>query len=322
MNEIDSLEAFVAVAECGSFNLAARRLDGSNALMTRRIAKLEQRLGVRLIDRNTRHQTLTEEGVIFLQRTRAFLADLVCLEQAVKTQNYEISGTLRLVVSGDVPFTPIVRSLRCAYPAVQIAVKIVADSSELESGGFDAALVVNYDEEIPGYVNQTIGHVPMVVCASSVYVAIHGAPEHPGDLDGALAVGTDSSSIAIWKLVAANGAEITAAVDVLLAADTLEHVRKAAMAGIGAALLPASLIAEELRSGALVNLLPDYTASTSISVVYPDRRYLPRRTRVFCEAVNAHFAPLEATMCTDAHLESDSVESMSVVEPDAVRTAA
>jgi DNA-binding transcriptional LysR family regulator len=296
MNQIHAMRVFVRVAETESFRRAAQQLCVSNALVTRSIATLEAHLNTRLINRTTRNLALTEAGTRYLEGCRGLLEELDRLESALGDTQAEPGGTLRLVASGALSLfslTPLLEGFRRRYPKVKVRLTLTDRRVDLIEEGYDAGIVTGCLAPNHDLVEKPIGTHSLVVCAAPAYLAEHGEPRVPGQLaqHGFIGLPAEQHS-ANWHFTgpALHTEEI--ALQPVYSVNSAMMVRLAAIAGMGIAILPRQMVADDLASGALTRVMADHRVDdpdVKMSIVYPKRQFLPAKTRSFVEHTLAHF---------------------------------
>lgn len=290
MNEgrLSTIEAFLAVADSGGFGAAARTLGLNQSTVSRRVAQLEARLGVRLVARTTRSVSLTPAGEVFAARAREALGRLDDAEAEAGAAQADAAGLVRITAStafGRAVVAPALGALLEDYPRLRIELDLSDRYADLAVEPFD--LAVRLSSEAPsGWVATPIGRIAPRLCAAPAYVARHGAPAQPEDLDGhRIAVARTYSPRTAWRL--AWGGRVRR-IDVSPAATVsdfhalLDLVR----AGGGVAALPDFLCDAALRAGELVELLPGALAgSVTAHAVIPSHLRRARRVEVAVEAI-------------------------------------
>ncbi|WP_321879364.1 LysR family transcriptional regulator [Paraburkholderia bannensis] len=319
MNQIHAMRVFVRVAESQSFRRAAQQLDVSNALVTRSIAMLEAHLHTRLINRTTRNLSLTEAGLRYLEGCKSVLEELDHLEDSLAHTEREPSGTLRVMAAGALSLatlTPLIDGFRRLYPRVNVRLTLAEKHTELLEDGFDVGIVAACATRGGDFVEHALGTTAFVPCASPAWLAEHGEPLTPEQLEQHAAVTLPPEERSVSWLFARPG---ESAQQVTLqpgyAVNNMLMVRLAALAGMGVAVVPAPLVADDLAAGTLVRLLPGYEiedAQASMAIVYPRRQYLPAKTLRFVDYTIEHFqqaceekpAPLarHTARAADAHM--------------------
>lgn len=296
MNQIHAMRVFVRVAESQSFRRAAQQLDVSNALVTRSIAMLEAHLHTRLINRTTRNLSLTEAGLRYLEGCKSVLEELDHLEDSLAHTEREPSGTLRVMAAGALSLatlTPLIDGFRRLYPRVNVRLTLAEKNTELLDDGFDVGIVAACATRGGDFVEHALGTTAFVPCASPAWLAEHGEPLTPEQLEQHAAVTLPPEERSVSWLFARPG---ESAQQVTLqpgyAVNNMLMVRLAALAGMGVAIVPAPLVADDLAAGTLVRLLPGYEiedAQASMAIVYPRRQYLPAKTLRFVDYTVEHF---------------------------------
>lgn len=296
MNQIQTMRVFVCVAELQSFRRAARKLGVSNALVMRSIAMLETHLNTRLIHRTTCNLSLTEAGIRYLDGCRALLEEFDQLEASVERAVHEPVGTLRVAVSGLLSpgrITPLVDSYRRQYPKVRVQLTLTEGALDVIEAGYDAGLVTGGRlDGNPALIGHPLMPNTLALCAAPSYIERHGAPHRPDDLvrHACIALPADQHA-STWRFVDPDHFTHVVSLQPVYTVNSASMVRAATLAGTGISVLPESYIADALESGELVRILGDYRIDdpdTQLSIVYPNRQFLPARTRSFVEHALYH----------------------------------
>ncbi|WP_213297398.1 LysR family transcriptional regulator [Paraburkholderia sacchari] len=298
MNQIHAMRVFVTVAQSHSFRRAAQQLDVSNALVTRSVAMLEAHLHTRLINRTTRNLSLTEAGQRYLEGCRSVLDELDHLENALAHTEREPGGTLRVAAASTlslVTLTPLIDGYRRRYPRVNVRLTLAERQISLVEDGFDVGIVSASPmrDGDPDLVERTLGVATFVPCASPGWLAEHGEPRTPSQLarHAAVTLPPEARSVT-WQFARPGEPAQQVTLRPAYAVNNMLMVRHAALAGMGVAIVPASLVAEDLAAGTLVRLLPEYEIDdpeANMSIVYPNRQYLPAKTLRFVDYAVEHF---------------------------------
>lgn len=285
MSAFAGIEAFVRVVETGSVTAAAERLQTAKSSVSEAVRALEERLGVRLLDRGPRSVRPTEAGRVFYRRCLRMLeeAEAGRLEAAAIQQ--APTGRLRVAAPEGFSARFIVPSLAgflAAHPSVEVEIVEAAGFVRLAEEGFDLAIRVTGSPG-QGQVVRRLATSRVVLIASPVYVARHGAPATPSDLPHHRCIGFGPLAWRdTWRL-----GDATVTLRPVLVTHETEAVRSAALAGIGIAPVPDWLAADALVAGTLVRVLEGFeTAETGIYAVYPTNRLLTPAVRAFVD----HFA--------------------------------
>jgi len=293
---LSHLESFVRSAEAGSFSAGARLLGLTPAAVSKNVARLERSLGVRLFQRSTRRLTLTEGGERLLQQIGGALATLADAVQAAAEQDRQPAGTLKVSMGpgfGRAYLVPLLDGFLQRYPAVVPDWRFDNRQVDLVGEGFDAGIGSGLELK-DGMVARELGRVSVVAVAAPGYLAGQKTrPRHPDDLaalDGIVRRSSRSGRINHYALRNAAGDAAVAEPRPRIVFDDPEAMCQACVMGLGVALLPMAFAAPWLLNGALVRLLPGWSADGGpISLYYASKTLLPARTRVFVDFVVAEF---------------------------------
>lgn len=291
MDRLASMTAFVRAAELGGFAPAAQALGISPTMVGLHVRALEDRLGSRLLNRTTRRQSLTEVGRLYYERCRQILSDLEDADRTASQLRAAPRG--RLSVNAPVSFgvhalTPVIADYLAAYPEVEVDLAVNDRVIDLVEEGFEVAVRVGPLSD-SGLVARPLAPYQLVVCASPDYLARFGEPRRPEDLARHNCLAFERwGAPHVWTFQ--NGE--AAAVRGVLRANNGEALRVAALRGLGIIKQPSVLLADDLRSGRLVRLLPDYDSpARPIHLIYlPDRRPTPK-LRTFIDFVLERLGP-------------------------------
>jgi DNA-binding transcriptional LysR family regulator len=283
MDKLRGMETFVAVVECGSFTGAAARLEMSAVMVGKYIALLEGQLGTRLLERNTRRQSLTDAGRVYFDEARRVLEQVANAERSVERLRLPPAGTLR--VSAPVSFgasiiAPLTASFLQAWPEVRVELDLTNRMVDLVDEGIDLAIRIG-DIQRTDLVAKYLAPYRMAICAAPDYLARHGTPQTPADLAGHQCLShTVWTARNEWRLPGA-AEEVRWKRDAVLRCNDGYALRMAAVAGAGLLLQPEVLLAEDLANGRLVRILQNYTPEPRpIHLLWrQDLRPLPKLTR-------------------------------------------
>lgn len=288
------MAVFSKVVATGSLSAAARELGLSPAMVSRRLAALEARLGVRLLNRTTRSLHLTDEGAAYHESCARVLAEIEHANSTVAAGRQEPQGTLRVALPaafGNQFVAPLIPQFAARYPDVQLALSLSDRSVDLVQDGFDLAIRIAALTD-SSLAARKLAPNHRVVCASPDYLRRHGAPRTPDDLTqhNCLLAADFASS---WDFRGPDGKRGSARVTGRYWCDNWEVLREWAVAGLGVALKSTWDVRRHLESGALVPLLPGYNFDSDVAIyaVYPHRRHLPAKTRAFIDFLASSFGP-------------------------------
>ena len=283
--ETAELLAFTRVVEAKSFSRAAAELRVPRATIGRRLARLEERLGTRLLRRTTRSLSLTDAGNSFYRHARIVLDAISQAEASVRTTDNVMRGDLRVSVPPiiDDSFLAMVTSFAKKHPDVRVQIDFSTRVVDLLRDGYDVALRATAEIQ-PGLVARTVGRHEVIAVASPGYLAEKGAPRTAKDLrNHRCLTGFARGELPQSTWPVGRGA---LHVDSSFSSNDLRLLREAAVRGLGIALLPRFLLADLIESGALVHVLPGLVeGENQLAVVYPERELLPPHVRAFIEAL-------------------------------------
>lgn len=292
MDRLDELAAFVAVADARSFTQGARKLGVSSAQVSKLVARLENRLGARLLNRTTRDVSLTDTGQAYLERARDLLDGFEALETSVKDQSGP-SG--RLKVSAPVSFgrnqlTPALLDFAAGCSAVSLDVVFSDRMVNLVEEGFDVAVRIGHLSD-SSLVARRLAAVRLVTCASPDYLARAGTPTTLADLARHEAVlDTNARDPTVWRFGPQSDTR-DVRVHGRLSFSGAEACAAAGVAGFGLIRSPAFAVAEDLRAGRLVPVLCNYEPEViHVHAVYPHARHLAAKVRAFVDFLAARYA--------------------------------
>ncbi len=285
MEELGDVAIFVRVVEAGSFSAAARALWMPKSSVSRRVARLENRLGVRLLHRTTRSLALTDAGRAYHARVSVALAELDSAAGAATDSREAPRGVVRLAAPPDVGaevLPDLMAAFLARYPEVRVEVSL-SSQTDLVEGGFDLALRGGAG----GQGSTQLQDARFRLFASPVYLARRGTPQRPTDLTTHLCLRFGDTDR--WLLHGSRG-EISVDITGPLSADDMSFIRRAAIAGAGIALLPVPSVAPSVRSGLLAPVLPDHHAKgRPLHLIVPSNRHLPLRVAVLRDFLVANF---------------------------------
>jgi DNA-binding transcriptional LysR family regulator len=304
MDRFAAMQAFVRVVESGSFVRAADRLEWSTSSLSRLIADLEEHLGARLLNRTTRRLSLTESGQAFYERSVQLLNDLEEAEGLAGQTVAVPRGTIRLTCSYNIAthrLAPAIATFVARYPEVRFDVTVAERIVDLVDEGFDLALRIGRvgSDQL---VARKLGETTLMVCAAPAYIERRGAPRTPADLAGHDTLTyAYAASAKTWQLFDASGAMHEVRAGGGLHANNGDMLIAAAVAGLGIVCEPDFLVAPELQASRLLPLLPGYAGRRGdIWAVYPSRRHLSVKVRLFVDHVAGFFQPPVVTLARSA----------------------
>lgn len=292
MDRFDSLQAFAAVIEQGSFTAAADRLGISRSAVSKLVANLETHLGVQLLNRTTRHVAATEAGSAYYERSVSILAELDAADRAITDLQAAPRGTIRLnapMSFGTLHLADALADFMADWPDLRIEATLSDSQVDLVEEGYDLVLRIA-DLQDSSLIARRLSPVRRVVCAAPSYLDKYGVPDHPRDLRrhrclqyGYLATGNT------WRLHGPDGRH-TIRLNGVLCSNNAEMLCAGAVRGLGIALLPTFIAGPDLQIGKLATVLPEYRApEIALYAVYPPARQLPAKIRLLIDFLRSRF---------------------------------
>ena len=293
MEDLAHIVTFTRVVKAGSFASAARHLKITDSVASKHVAKLEQALGVRLLNRSTRKLSLTEAGASYYEHCARIVEEVESSKRALAELQALPRGLLR--VTAPVPITntlgPMLREFLERYPEVQLDLDASNRIVDLAEEGFDVAIRVARALP-PNVVARPLRSMRLHLCASPQYLQREGVPQHPADLSrhNCLIVPVAMPD-SIWRFV--RGSErVEVPVHGSLQSNTVEALHDLVLGGTGVTLLAGPTAGKDIREGRLTSLLTDWEIEPRVNVyaVYLPTRYLAPKVRVFVDFLAERFA--------------------------------
>jgi DNA-binding transcriptional LysR family regulator len=293
MDRLTSLTAFVRVADSGGFSAAGRHLNMSTSMVSNHIQSLEDRLGARLLHRTTRKVSLTEVGKAYYDRCIQILSDIEQADDIVGALQSTPRGTLRIYTATHIVqyIAPVIAEFLGSYPGVKVDLSMGERNIDLIDEGFDVAIRLTPPPD-SSLIVRSLATWRHVLCCSPAYLEKHGTPRQLSDL-------ADHNCVRHvlypfedgWRFVDRKGAPASVQISGNLISNSGETLLLAALQGVGIWLAAGFLVADDLESGRLVRLLPEYRpVEMSMNAVYPHRHHLSAKVRSFIDLLVHHSA--------------------------------
>lgn len=294
MEYLSDIAVFVRVVEAGSFTAAAEKLGLSQSAVSKAVNRLEERLGTRLLNRSTRRLSLTETGTALHDRSQHALAEIEEAELEVARLQMEPRGVLRVnapMSFGILYVSPLVPEFLERYPALTIDLQLDDRLVDLVEEGFDCAIRIKSLDDST-LIAKKLGPCPQVICASPEYLKRHGTPRTPEELKAhSVLIYTPRATPGEWELRGPDNKKIKIQTQGRLHSNNGIALLQGGLKGLGLMVVPAFYIDNELKAGRLVMVMDDYTIMPEVSIhaVYPERRYLSPKVRVFVDFLAERF---------------------------------
>ena len=292
MNRLEELEAFVAVVDFHGFGNAGEKLGIAKSMVSRRVSELERRLGVQLLQRTTRRQSLTEVGREFHQRALQILADLNEAEQVVADTQCRVAGKIRLALPlglGTSQLAEPISQFMEENPEIEIEIDLNDRQIDLIEENIDLAIRVG-DLEDSSLIARKLASVHFAICASPAYLARFGEPQHPTELSAHEVLVYSNVAVGRQWFYQQDGKRVSPRMKYRLSANNGEFLAAVAKRGQGIVSGPLALLQDLIECGDLVQILTGFSRQvTGMYAVYPPGRLVSQRVRVFSDALYAHF---------------------------------
>lgn len=293
---LKGITAFVQAADAGSFTLAGERMGLTKSGVAKSVARLEERLGIRLVNRTTRHFSLTEAGQTYYESCIRALADLENAEAALSSHSREPTGRLRIdlpVVFGRRWVLPALFEIGERYPELRMDISLTDRLVDPIEDGIDLVIRIGDLADSAVLIARRLGTQTSAMCASPSYIAARGQPASIDDLDhhACIVFGREGRTTP-WVFIGPEGQLIRKTVRGRYTFNHSEAILDAARVGNGIALLSTWLVADDLRTGKLVDVMPGMrTQGFPIHAVWPQTRHLAPKVRVVVDEFVSRFLP-------------------------------
>ena len=296
MDRFEELEAFIAVIDYQGFGKAGERLGIAKSMVSRRVSELERRLGVQLLQRTTRRQSMTDAGREFYQRATQLLADLNEAEQFVADSHARLSGRIRLAIplGFGVPqlAEPIGRFLT-EHPEIHMDIDLNDRQLDLVEENVDLAIRIGELEDST-LIARKLASVPLVTCASPAYLERHGEPVHPAELGRHEVLVYTNAPIGWQWSFREGGKAVNTRVKHRINVNSGEILALLASRGLALVSAPRPLLRDYIDSGTLVPVLQEFERPVvGMYAVYPPGRLVSRRVRVLSDTIYEYFRERE-----------------------------
>lgn len=298
--DLNDLFYFTQIVEQGGVTAAARTLDMPKSKISRRLALLEERLGVRLVQRSTRRFVVTDVGQEYYRHCRAMLVEAQAAEESVQRSRAEPQGVIRLscpIGLLDALVADMLTNFMVRFPLVRLHAEGTNRRVDVIGEGFDIAIRVRFPPlEDSGLILKPLAESPQRLVASPAFLKKHGPISLPADLANVPSLGQGPEFRSQeWELFGAGGTTALVRHNPTFVTDQMLALRMAALKGLGVAQLPTLLIAQSMKNGQLVDVIPGWAPKTGIvHAVYPSRRGLLPSMQALLDFLGEAFRNLPA----------------------------
>ncbi len=286
MNKVQAMKTFVAIVNQGSLTAAGEVLDKSLPTVVRSLANLESHLGVRLLNRTTRRQTLTEEGKHYFERCRKILDDIDQAELELSAEHSDPSGALKVTASrlfGRMYVSPVVTSFLARYPHMQINLLFLDRIVNLVEEGLDVGVRIGHLED-SSMIAVPVGEIRRVICASPGFLERSGVPARPGDLAGKKCIRFTGITPGLHWPFREEGKSRNVPIEPVYTCNQAAASIETCVSGLGYGMFLSYMVEPQLKAGKLNLVLEEFeTSPMPVHVVYQQSKYLSTRIRVFVD---------------------------------------
>lgn len=287
MDTLTRMRAFIDVVEAEGFSAAARKIGRSKALLSKYVREMEDELGALLLNRTTRQFSLTEAGHTYYKRASELVREIDSLAETVRDSSGDVRGRIKLSAPrtfADAPIGQSVIDFAKAHPDIVLEIHLDDRFVDLVEEGFDMAIRISRLES-SSLIARRLSPFSIRLCASPGAIERYGVPLKPQDLARIpCIIDTNGRWLSNWPFQGANGEMTSVSVSGPIEVNSPIAARAAAVSDLGFAVLPDFIAAPEIAAGRLVSVLDDHIPTGGgIFAVYPHRRYLPAKVRVFVD---------------------------------------
>ncbi|PCJ48823.1 MAG: LysR family transcriptional regulator [Gammaproteobacteria bacterium] len=298
MNQLEDMQTFVRIVEAGSITKAAEQLDTVKSAVSRRLSELEKRLGVSLLTRTTRTQTLTTTGESYYQQCLRLIDDFAEVESSIKNEHCSLVGRIKIAAPlsfGIAHLGPALRQFNEINPEIRFDVDFNDRKIDLIEEGFDVAIRIAHLAD-SSLIAKRLTDVKLVLSASPGYLKKYGRPKTPQDLNKGHVKLQYSDQPDSWHFTASQGKDskgksFNIKIPAVLKANNGEFLCQAAIDGIGLIYTPDFICYKAIRLGQLEPILCEFIADNRINAyaVYPQTRHLSKRVRSLIDYLTLYF---------------------------------
>jgi DNA-binding transcriptional LysR family regulator len=303
MSHLEEMQTFVRIVEAGSITRAAAQLDTVKSAVSKRLTDLEKRLGISLLTRTTRQQTLTDAGQNYYQHCVRILDDIDEVETALSDEQSALAGRIRLAAPisfGLMHLSPALRAFNQIHPAIIFDIDFNDRQQDLVAEGIDLAVRISNLAD-SSLIARKLSFTRLLICGSPDYLARNGTPQTAEDLLYGHVKLQYANVSPSWPLKGHNGETLSINLPAVLTANNGQFLCDAAIEGKGLILSPDFICANAIHDGRLVPVLEDCLQHSEVGVyaVYPQTRYLSRRVRLLIEFLRDYFSSRPNWQCPD-----------------------
>lgn len=296
MDQLNAMRAFVRVVQTGSFSAAGRDMNTTQTTISKKIAALEKKLGVKLLIRSSRNHALTPSGSQYFEQCVAILDELDEVEARVRSEVASPRGVIRIaapVAFGRLVIASHIAEFFSLYPEIKVDLVLSDKHVDMITDGIDLAIRAKTLED-SSLVARHLFNNPMMLLASPTYLARYGIPKQPEELkQHNCLIFSNMKSVNVWRFIK-DGKEEAVTVSGNFQSDNGDVLLETALAGIGIVRLPNWMVNTHIKSGALKEIMSDYSGQTlPFNAIYPQNRYTPLKVRCFVDFIKEKLSNAE-----------------------------
>lgn len=290
MDHISRIEIFLQVVKCQSFSLAARNLNMTAPAVSKHIKKLEEILGVKLLQRTTRQINLTEEGAIYNEKAKKAIEDLDEAKKQIQELKSSPVGTLKInapMSFGKSFLTKMIADFAVKYPDVKMEIEFDDRNVDMIAEGYDISIRIGFLKD-SSLIARKLAPCPLILCASKDFINKYGEPKRADELIKFPAIIYNRNNhLKIWQYEDQKGNVKIANLQQKFSANNAEMMLEACLNNVGIAILPIFIANDYLKSNKLIRILPKYKTSPErgIYAIFPQNRYLSTKVRLFIDSL-------------------------------------
>ncbi len=293
MNQIEDMQTFVRIVDAGSITKAAEQMNTVKSAVSRKLAELERRLGVTLLTRTTRSQSLTDSGKSYYQQSLRIIEDVTEVESSIQDEHCALVGRIKLAAPlsfGLLHLAPALREFNDIHPEIHFDLDFNDRKVEIVDEGFDLAIRITQLKD-SSLIARKISHTQLVLAASPDYLKSHPRIIHISDFQHGHVKLKYNNSPDNWKLTDVNNNQTQVNIPSVLEANNGEYLSQAALAGMGITYTPDFIIYKYIKLKQLIPILPEIVKPEKLNVyaIYPQTRHLSKRVRFLIDFLSEYF---------------------------------
>lgn len=292
MGQLENIQIFIRIVEAGGIGKAAEQMDLAKSAVSRRLAELESKLGTQLLQRTTRRLNLTEAGKFYYERAIKVLDAVDEMNGLSEMEGGEIEGVLRLSVPmsfGLSHLSPALEEFASLHPKLRLQIDFSDHKVDMIAEGLDLAFRISELQDSSMQARKIVP-IQFALLASPEYLKQYGLPKHHNDLQNHLQLRYGMGHEDRWRLLDPDGNKVSIHLSGQMSANNGDFLCQMAINGHGLVILPTFIAWQALQSGALVKVLPEYQiTSIAAYAVYPQNRFLPKKSRVLIDFLVGYF---------------------------------